>query len=153
MVIFLLIVAILLIELILRLHYSSKGIIQTDLSNYPFFKKVKNSSGRDPYFIERIGLRNTPSIKSYSEGIRDDIANGKKDIVLAVGCSCTEGVAFQSKETYPGFLQKMLQDKYKVINAGIGGYGPFQIDKMLQDLIKYKPKLAIVQFIDFMRVP
>ena len=47
----------------------------------------------------------------------------------------------------------MLQDKYKVINAGIGGYGPFQIDKMLQDFIKYKPKIAIVQFIDFMRVP
>ena len=153
MVIFLLIVAILLIELILRLHYSSKGIIQTDLSNYPFFKKVKNSSGRDPYFIERIGLKNTPSIKSYSEGIRDDIANGKKDIVLAVGCSCTEGIAFKSNETYTGFLQQMLPDKCKVINAGIGGYGPFQKYKMMQDLVKYKPKIAIIQLLDFMRVP
>jgi len=141
------------IELVLRMYNYSKKILPYDLSNYPYFRKAKNSYGRDSYFIERIGLKNTPKIKTYSEGIRDDIAKEKKDIVLALGCSCTEGVAFQPKETYPGFLQQMLPDKYKVVNAGIGGYGPFQIDKMLQDLIKYKPKIVIVQFIDFMRVP
>ena len=156
-VIILIIILILLIEKILRLRHSAKKILAYDITNYPFFRKAKSSKGRDPYFIERIGKHNTPVISTYSEGIRGNITQENRQIVLNIGCSFTEGVAFKDEETYPGNLQTLLNHKYDkkygVINAGIGGYGPFQMDYLLKKLVVYNPKVVIVQLVDFMRVP
>ncbi len=165
---------IVIVELLLRLHYSAKQISPLDVTHFPFYTKPKNKKGRDPYFVERIGKEKTPLIRSYSEGIRGDIAKTAQErtkIILALGCSVTEGAAFNDAETYPGQLQKMLQEnlqqknikdvknkkkvnqEYVVINAGMGGYGPFQIENMYQRLTKYKPKIALVQLLDFKRTP
>ncbi|MGD0576797.1 MAG: GDSL-type esterase/lipase family protein [Candidatus Staskawiczbacteria bacterium] len=158
LILFLILLLILLAaELILRFYEHLKHITPHDIKDYPFYYKFhkKNSYGRHEEYANRtIGVKNTPMIRTYSEGIRGDIADEKRKIVLCLGCSFTEGGALRDEETWPGYLQKMLDpDEYGVINAGIGGYGIFQISRLLQQLIKYSPKIVIVQLFDFKRLP
>lgn len=137
-----------------------------DVTDYPYYRRPKNYLGKEAYNVERRGSKATPLMRTYSEGIRGDIANIKsnksnnnknnnknKDLILAVGCSLTEGAGLINPETFPGHLQTLLGDKYDVINAGIGGYGVFQIERMVKKLLRYKPKTVLVQLMDFRRVP
>lgn len=144
------------IELFLRLYEYAKQASPYDLSEYPLYKFYKkNTFGRHSYFTNyTIGVKNTPKVRSYSEGIRGNIKKRGKKMILCLGCSLTEGGALRESETYPGYLQKILDStKWDVINAGIGGYGIFQIARFLKQLIKYKPKIVILQLLDLKRVP
>ncbi len=140
-------------EVLLRTHEARLQKLHFDIRAYPFYKRMRNAKGRDPYFIERLGRKNTPIIQTSSEGIRSRIDPGKQ-LIMVLGCSVAEGAAFQDEDTFPGQLQKMIGEKqYKIINAGVSGYGPFQINRLLHHLIKYKPSIVLVQLLDFMRVP
>ena len=142
------------IELLLRSWHHRSQVIAYDLHHYPYYRRPKNSRGKDIYYASRLGKKNTTAINIFSEGIRSDIAKENRKIILALGCSVTEGASLPEEKTYPGLLQKFVDEKeYAVVNAGMGGYGIFQIEAMLRDLIHYKPAAVIVQFIDFKRIP
>ena len=142
------------VELVLRIYPNSQGIISYDLSKYPYYRRPKNKRGKDIYNVERLGQQQTPSMTTYNEGIRGDITKEKRKIILAAGCSFTEGAGLTDIDTFPGHLQKLVNSKqYGVINAGMGGYGIFQIEKMVESLLKYNPAIVIVQLLDFKRVP
>ena len=142
------------IEIILRFFDYKKEASPMDLSEYPYFRFCKkNTYGRHPYYLTTLGKNNLPKIRYYSEGIRGDIKNSKKDIILCLGDSYTEGGSLIEKETYPGILQKYVKNKYDIINAGISGYGLFQEYKLFNDLLKYKPKIILLQLLDLKRVP
>ena len=141
----------LVVEGVLRLK--ERGTLHFDVEKYPFYRRMKNARGRDPYFVEREGRENTAIMRTYSEGIRSNIAAEKRPIILTLGCSFAEGAAMTDEETFSGYLERFLGNKYGVVNAGIGGYGPFQISRMLADLSRYNPKIAVVQLLDFKRVP
>lgn len=130
------------IELVLKL---SDNNISFELTNYPFYTFKKNNRGKSPYYLERLGK--APTIKTNSEGLRGKIT---KNAILCTGCSFTEGAAHKTNNTYPGQLEKLL--KQSVINAGIGGYGIFQINYMIKKIMKYQPKTVIVQLLDFKRI-
>ncbi len=141
------------IEVLLRTYEARLQKLHFDVRAYPFYRRIRNAEGRDPYFIERLGKKNTPIIRTSSEGIRSRIDQGKQ-LIMVLGCSVAEGAAFHDGDTFPGQLQKMMEKKkYQVVNAGVSGYGPFQIDRLLHHLIKYKPTIVLVQLLDFMRVP
>ncbi len=156
MALYLLIIIIVLVvvEFLLRIYAASQKIISYDLHYYPYYRRPKNKRGKDSYNVERIGKKQTPFMTTYSQGIRGDIANEKRKIILAAGCSFTEGAGLTDAETFPGHLQKLVDAKQQVvINAGMGGYGFFQIEKMVEDLLKYNPAIVVVQLLDFKRVP
>jgi len=154
-VLFVLPLVVLIIELILRLYESSKQIVPPDLTQYPFYRwHKKNTFGRDLVYTQTIGKALAPKVKTHSEGIRGDIETEKRNIILALGCSFTEGNAFINSETYPGQLQKLVDsNETAVINGGIAGYGIFQIENLLRTLTKYKPKIVIIQLPDLRRIP
>ncbi|HLD80262.1 MAG TPA: hypothetical protein VJA18_06915 [Candidatus Nanoarchaeia archaeon] len=142
------------LELLLRSWHYRKKIIAYDLQHYPYYRRPRNSYGKDIYYVSRLGKKNTAPIRISSEGIRNDIAGEKRKLILALGCSVTEGASLTEEKTYPGILQKFVDEKeYAVINAGIGGYGIFQIEALLHDLIRYQPKAVMIQLIDFKRIP
>lgn len=144
---------VILAEVLLRTYEARLQKLHFDIRAYPFYRRMRNAKGRDPYFIERLGRKNTPIIQTSSEGIRSRI-DPNKQLIMVLGCSVAEGAAFQDGDTFPGQLQKMIGEKqYRIINAGVSGYGPFQINRLLHHLIKYKPAIVLVQLLDFMRVP
>ncbi|MBI2581549.1 hypothetical protein HYV87_00275 [Candidatus Woesearchaeota archaeon] len=144
-----LIAAILVVEFLLRIH-TDKKIISYDLRYYPYYRRPRNRRGKDVYNVERLGKKQAPFMTTYSEGIRGDITKEKRKIILAAGCSFTEGAGLTDPETFPGQLQKLVDSKkYGVINAGMGGYGLFQIEKLVEDLLKYNPAIVVVQLLDF----
>src|SRR3989338_1288802 len=119
------------LEVLLRSYQARLQKLHFDVRAYPFYRRMRNAKGRDPYFIERIGWKNTPIIRTSSEGIRGRIDPGKQ-LIMVLGCSVAEGAAFHDGDTFPGQLQKMIDGKqYEVINAGVSGYGPFQINRLL----------------------
>ncbi len=160
------VVIIILAELLLRLHNSSKKNLSFDITNYPFYRRPKNKTGRDAYNLERRGKELTPLVKTYQEGIRSKFPSSDKNIILSVGCSYTEGIGLKDSQTYPSQIQNLIDldennskmtkndsKEFVTINAGMGGYGPFQIARMVKDLIKYNPKIVLVQLLDFRRIP
>jgi len=140
-------------ELLLRYHATRRSLMTFDVENFPYYRRPRNSKGKEAYFVEREGWQNTAVMQTYSEGIRSDIRREKRPLILTIGCSFAEGAFYPDNETFAGHLERFLGNKYAVINAGIGGYGPFQKAAMLSSLAKYKPKAAIVQLLDFKRIP
>lgn len=70
-------------------------------------------------------------------------------VILCLGDSFTFGVGAPNDKSYPKQLEELLNDnnkgkKFKVINAGVGGYNTSMIlDKFVNDFKKIKPDLVV----------
>lgn len=145
---------IIIFEFYLRYKDKKNSPLIFDIKNYPFYRYKKYTAGRQPWFLNRLGRKKTPIITISSDGIRGEIKKNGKDKILILGCSFTEGAGLPEEKTYPSILSTFLNsNKYEAINAGISGYGIFQILHLLESLIVHKPKIIIIQFLDFRRIP
>jgi len=97
------------------------------------------------------------NIKINSHGLRDREfpLYKEKDTyrILALGDSFTFGTGVDNQETYPKYLEGLLnssslnKNKYEVINAAVFGWGPYQEYIYLKEKgMKFKPDLIIVGF-------
>lgn len=140
-------------EVLLRIHERLGKLLRFDIKKYPYYRYKANIKGRSPWYVSQIGRKDTPVIKISDLGIRGSFISGKKNI-LCLGCSFTEGAGLSDKNTYPGKLSELISnDSYNVVNAGLPGYGIFQIARLCDDLIKAKPEIVILQTLDFYRYP
>jgi len=95
-------------------------------------------------------------IKINSMGLRDrEVALQKKKNtfrILVLGDSFTFGSGVENEETFPKYLERLLnvksnEIKYEVINAGIFGWGTSQEYAYLKEGgIRFKPDLIILAF-------
>jgi len=93
--------------------------------------KIKPHSGPD---INNLGFRG-PDISPHS----------KKPRILFLGDSFVFGVNVDESKTAPAVLQKMLSDKYELINMGIQGYGPDQsLIQLTDEGLNLSPSLVIL---------
>lgn len=96
--------------------------------------------------ITRSGSDNSDlNTYSYNEdGFRGDSIN--EDIeLLAIGCSHTEGIGVNDKETWPYYTSKLLGIKH--INAGFTGRSNDYISRTaLKYVFKYTPKILAVMY-------
>jgi lysophospholipase L1-like esterase len=89
-----------------------------------------------------------------SKGLREEEIPEKKDSaeyrIIALGDSFTEGIGAAQDSTWPVFLERMLNEKYRgkkitTINAGASGSDPFYEFILLRDrLLSYNPDLVIL---------
>lgn len=140
-------------EIILRILERRKRLLKFDLRKYPYYRYKANTKGRSPWYVNQIGKTNTPIIEVSELGIRGRFDEKKKNI-LCLGCSFTEGAGLKDENTYPGKLKELIDsNSYNIVNAGLPGYAIFQIYEVLEDLIKKKPDIIILQTLDFYRYP
>lgn len=67
--------------------------------------------------------------------------------ILVLGDSYTFGEEVSDDETYPYYLQKIIQNS-EVINLGVHGYGHDQmLISFMEEGIKYKPDIVVLGFI------
>ena len=65
--------------------------------------------------------------------------------IVAIGDSQTYGISTTRGDSWPGKLQKLMQED--VYNLSLGGYGPVQYHYLLKDKgLRLKPSLVIVGF-------
>jgi lysophospholipase L1-like esterase len=68
--------------------------------------------------------------------------------ILAVGDSFTEGWEVEDNDSWPAYLEKLIETP--VVNGGVGGYGTDQIIMRTEQLLPIvKPKTLIVGFLEF----
>jgi lysophospholipase L1-like esterase len=83
-----------------------------------------------------------------SVGLRSSEVNPSKEHVLVVGDSVTFGVGVSNDETFPYFLGRRIEKKYRniqVLNLGVPGYGLDQYYLRLKRyIVDLKPKIIIV---------
>lgn len=114
---------------------------------------------------DEIGWRFRPNAHDYLGGVKAKI-NGKglrgpeldytKESgvkrILFLGDSVTFGFRLERDEdTFPSVIQAIMQDEYgpiETINAGVGGYSPWQEHIYLtREGIKYEPDLVVLSFV------
>jgi hypothetical protein len=71
--------------------------------------------------------------------------------ILVLGDSFTVGTSIEQSHTYPSQLQRLLrrktQHRVEVLNAGVGGWGPFQYAQYFAHYgLEFDPDLVIVGF-------
>jgi hypothetical protein len=77
-----------------------------------------------------------------------DEAGLRRGAVLAVGDSFTEGWEVDDNESWPAYLERLLEQP--VVNGGVGGYGTDQIVLRTEQLLPViAPTTLIVGFLDF----
>ena len=110
------------------------------------YRLQPNSVGR---FVDNI------EAKSNSWGHRDDDASqAKRDGVfriLVLGDSFTAGVNVRQEEAYPQVVERLLKarlgDTVEVVNAGVGGWQPFQYAQYYEYYgAKFNPDLILIGF-------
>ena len=143
-----------LLEALLRIHYIFKTPFLFMERDGVFYRYKPNQHKYQLDNLRNLGKPNIPKITIYDEGIRSPITKKSpfyfKDSIICLGCSITEGGGLIEEDTYPGKLQKLMPD-HDVVNAGISGYGlPHELE-MLKRLIKYKPKIVVLQLFGFAR--
>ncbi len=74
---------------------------------------------------------------------------GARHMVLCVGDSHTYGAGVEPADTYPGHLQRLLDEQvpgaYSVVNVGIPGMNTAQVRARLPDLVRrYQPDVILV---------
>lgn len=115
----------------------------------------------DPYMGVRIKANskgsyyNDITANSNSHGHRDkDVSLLKPEgvyRVLIIGDSFSVGANVEEWEAYPGVLEEMLTQQLateiEVINAGVGGYSPWQYAQYLEHYgLEFEPDLVVVGF-------
>ena len=69
-------------------------------------------------------------------------------VILAFGDSLTAGFGVDSRESYPGRLQRLLNDKgyhYKVVNAGVSGDTTAGGVRRIEWVLKHEPEIVIIE--------
>ena len=88
-----------------------------------------------------------------SQGLRDDEVEIPKPPgvfrILALGDSFTVGANVEQEDAYPQVLERLLNDsgrgRIEVVNAGVGGWSPFQYAQFLDNYgLRYEPDLVLV---------
>ncbi len=70
-----------------------------------------------------------------------------KPRIVTLGNSCTFGWRIDSNLTYTAKLEKLLEHKYEIINAGIPGYSSYQGKSFFEtELVKLKPDYVLILF-------
>jgi hypothetical protein len=96
-----------------------------------------------PFVISADGLRGKPLSPKKPGVIR----------ILALGDSFTFGIGVHDEETYPRQLELLLnegagEERFEVVNAGLGGTGPFQqLHLFLEIAAKVNPDLVVHQLL------
>ena len=126
------------------------------------YKKLRRSV--DIQYDSELGWRLRPNAagsldytgyyyKLNSLGLRNDEVDIHKDNkvkrIFCLGGSSTFGIGVQDDETYPYYLNGILngnaEKKYEVINAGIFGYDLYQINLYLKKyILDYRPDILIL---------
>jgi len=144
------IVAIILLEVILRLFgFKPWYFYQSDL-NEPTINKYDSKVGWKPQegvyiFPPKSDNVNDTTFTVLKDGSRfsgESIDTYKGD-VLFIGGSITQGVAVDDEETFSFYLQNNLKD-YRVKNYGVGGYGTYQSYLLLKDLLKNENNIKYI---------
>ena len=143
------VIAVLLVEAALALFYP----IPFSLEKNMYFEP-------DPY----TGFRNKPLSRGYypngieananSRGHRDaEVAVPKPEGVfriLAIGDSFTVGANVEAAEAYPEVIERLLNERgvnVEVVNAGTGGWSPFQYAQYYEHYgQEFEPDLILVGF-------
>lgn len=77
------------------------------------------------------------------------LKNDTRPVIVAFGDSLTAGYGTEPGQSYPDFLQKLLDEehyRYRVVNLGISGNTTKDGVERLKDVIALKPALVIVEF-------
>lgn len=72
-----------------------------------------------------------------------------RPVIVAFGDSLTAGYGAEPGQSYPDFLQKLLDEqsyRYRVVNLGISGNTTKDGVERLKDVLALKPVLVIVEF-------
>ncbi|MBF0176150.1 MAG: arylesterase [Magnetococcales bacterium] len=73
--------------------------------------------------------------------------SGSAPVILCLGDSLTAGLGLTQEESYPGLLQKRLQDRgypHRVINAGVSGDTSSGVLHRLEWTLRSNPSLVIL---------
>lgn len=73
-----------------------------------------------------------------------EIENNGKPFVLCLGDSFTFGVGVNDDETYPAELEKLLRNKFQVLNGGVTGYNLSQNLARLMVLQDLRPRVVVL---------
>lgn len=136
------------LEIISRIHYdipifspknilSVKGLGDLDRKNAVYHPKLgwtprQGSAGNETILSN--GIRSNGNTKSFT---------GDKPVILAVGDSFTYGDQVNDNETWPAYLESL--SGFKVINAGVYGYGLDQVVLRAKNLVEIvEPEIIIV---------
>jgi acyl-CoA thioesterase I len=79
----------------------------------------------------------------------DPESNDPRPLIVAFGDSLTAGYGADPGQSYPDFLQKMLDQQhyqYRVVNLGISGNTTKDGAERIKDVLALKPALVIVEF-------
>jgi len=138
---------ILLVEFCLAVFYPIPYSLEKNMyfepDPYTGFRHKPGSAGYYPTGIEA---------NANSRGLRDDeVAVPKPDGVfriLVIGDSFTVGANIEQAEAYPQVLERLLQSssgqQLEVINAGTGGWSPYQYASFLEHYgADYEPDLVL----------
>ena len=77
-----------------------------------------------------------------------DNFNKNRPILMTLGGSTTSGFYqhFSNGETYPKILSKLSEDKYSVLNGGVGGYSSLNnFYKIVRDASRFKNLKTVIQ--------
>ncbi len=141
-------VALVLVELGLALFYPIPYSLETNMyfmpDPYTGYAHKPFSKGSYPNGIAAV---------ANSQGLRDDEVEIPKPPgvfrILALGDSFTVGANVEQDDAYPQVLERLLNDSGKgrieVVNAGVGGWSPFQYAQFLDNYgLRYEPDLVLV---------
>jgi len=84
----------------------------------------------------------TFSVRTSSDGLRDEEWPSSASTVLALGCSTTFGWGVEAAESWPAQLEARLG--VPVVNAGVPGHSSHQGRRFASPLIDRDPALAII---------
>jgi lysophospholipase L1-like esterase len=89
-----------------------------------------------------LGYRNSPFFPGHDRlGYRNDDARDRYD-VLAIGDSMTYGFGVAPEDSWPRQLRTLTGQN--VYNAGVGGYGPCEYQRVAAEQASLQPKLVVV---------
>lgn len=75
--------------------------------------------------------------------------NDTRPVIVAFGDSLTAGFGAEPGKSFPDFLQKDLDAqglKWRVVNAGVSGNTTTDGLDRIQEVLRYKPRVTIVEF-------
>jgi lysophospholipase L1-like esterase len=144
------------IELILRIsgfdtYVQNRFFIVNRALDYPdvflrdkqLFWRLKNDQTVTSKFFEG----HTYHINSSGLRGREISAEKNRPRIMALGNSCTFGWGIDSNLTYMATLEKLLEHKYEIINAGIPGYSSYQGKMFFEtELVNLKPDYVLILF-------
>ena len=94
--------------------------------------------------VQRLGHRPNPVYPGHDRNGFRNISVPEKAEIVAIGDSQTYGTKVKRYQAWPQQLQKF--GKIKVYNMSFGGYGPVHSSILLDEALKFEPKLVIEAF-------